>query len=58
MRSFGSAAFLTIITLTSVGYGDVIPCTRYGRFLMAVVALWGAFLLSLLVAVISNAFYI
>lgn len=53
-KSFGSAAFVTIITLTSVGYGDVVPSTKYGRFTMAVVALWGAFLMSLVVAVLSN----
>lgn len=40
--------------MTSVGYGDVVPSTKYGRATMAVVALWGAFLMSLVVAVLSN----
>ena len=44
--------------MTSVGYGDVVPSTKYGRATMAVVALWGVFLMSLIVAVLSNILFL
>lgn len=56
--TFGSSAFVVIITLTSVGYGDVVPSTRYGRFTVCLIALWGAFMMSLVVAVLSSALFL
>jgi voltage-gated potassium channel len=39
--SAGEAAYLTIITLTTVGYGDVVPQTGGGRLFTAVLLLSG-----------------
>ena len=39
--------------MTSVGYGDMYPCTVGGRLITVMCALIGAFILSLLVTVMA-----
>ena len=51
-----SALWFTIITMTSVGYGGIIASTQLGRFATLVSTVVGAFLLSLLVAIITEWF--
>ena len=48
--------WLTVITLTTVGYGDVCAKTIPGRLMTMMLALWGATLISLLVVVFSGIF--
>ena len=38
-----------IITLTSVGYGDLYPKTNVGRIIGLFLSIWGAVIISLLV---------
>ena len=42
--------------MTTVGYGDVTAVSPYGRIVSIINALWGAFIISLLVASINNIF--
>jgi hypothetical protein len=42
--------------MTTVGYGDVAAISPFGRIVSIVNALWGAFIISLLVASINNIF--
>jgi hypothetical protein len=56
LDSLYNAIWLTIITLTTVGYGDIAPSTPPGRFVAMIIALWGAFLISLLVVTVSSVF--
>ena len=44
------------ITLTTVGYGDLVPSTTPGQVVAILTALWGAFLISLLVTITQNIF--
>ena len=48
--------YLTTITLTTVGYGDVLPNTDGGNVICLITAVWGGFIASLLVLVVSNVF--
>lgn len=48
---FWSSVWLTIITITSVGYGDIYPHSWFGKMLGMVMAIGGAFIVSLLVSV-------
>jgi len=42
--------------MTTVGYGDLPPKTMPGKMVAMVVALWGAFLISLLMVTVTNVF--
>lgn len=42
--------------MTTVGYGDVSAVSHFGRMISIVNALWGAFIISLLVASIDKIF--
>ena len=50
--SFLNANYMVVITLTTVGYGDLSPGTPVGRILIMTVAVLGAFIIGLLVVVI------
>lgn len=45
-----------IITMTTVGYGDVTPRTVFGRLVAITAALWGTFLISLLILSVGEIF--
>ena len=47
---------MTIVTITSVGYGDYYPKTIPGKCVVMVMAIWGAVMLSFIVLFVSNAF--
>lgn len=51
-----SSMWMTIVTLTSVGYGVLFPSTIMGKLIVIILSLWGAFVLSISVAVIRNMF--
>ena len=52
--NFEEAIWLTIITMTTVGYGDVSAVTTFGRITTVVIALAGTILVALLVATMSE----
>ena len=43
-----------IITMTTVGYGDYFPKTLLGRIWTIACAIWGIFIVSCLVVVLTN----
>ena len=46
---YDNSVWLIIMTLTTVGYGDVHPHTELGRVVAVITAIWGAILISLIV---------
>lgn len=54
--SYGTAIWCVIITMTTVGYGDVYAVSPFGRIISIINALWGAFVISLLVSSIGRIF--
>jgi voltage-gated potassium channel len=56
---FGSvpaAAWWALTTLTTVGYGDVVPITPFGKLLGGVVMLLGVGMIALPVAIVATGF--
>ena len=49
----GQAIWLVVISMTTVGYGNMYPVTMPGRSIMLVAIIYGAFLLALLIEVIA-----
>lgn len=54
--SYLTAIWSVIITMTTVGYGDVFTVSPFGRLISIINALWGAFVISLLVSSIGRIF--
>ena len=54
--SIGRALWWSIITLTTVGYGDVVPVTAAGKVIAALVSLLGIGLIALPSGIIAGAF--
>lgn len=53
LYNYFNAIWLVIITVTSVGYGDIFPHTTPGKVIVMFVALYGAFLLSIIVLAVN-----
>jgi voltage-gated potassium channel len=56
---FGSipdAIWWSVITLTTVGYGDVVPITFFGKFIGIVTAISGVCTVALLTGIVANSF--
>lgn len=50
------AMWWSIITITTVGYGDVTPMSGYGKLIGALTALSGVFTVALLTGIVASAF--
>jgi len=49
IANFMNAIYLVLMTITTVGYGDLVPQTSAGKGIAVVASLWGSLLVSLLV---------
>ena len=52
LGSYFNSIWVTIITMTTVGYGDISPTSNIGRVVGVITALWGAIVTSLFVIVL------
>jgi hypothetical protein len=49
-------AWMTVVTMTTVGYGDYTPKTQLGRIIGALCVIWGVLIVSVMVVVLTRAF--
>ncbi len=55
-RSIPETMWWSLITLTTVGYGDVSPMTPVGKIIGAITAIMGVCVVALLTGIVANAF--
>jgi voltage-gated potassium channel len=55
-HSFGDGVWWAIVTLATVGYGDIVPTTPWGRLIGSVVIVVGVTFLSFLTATVTSLF--
>ena len=55
-NSYIASIWCVVITMTTVGYGDMYPVTLFGRIVGIIIALWGTFIISLLIIVATEIF--
>ena len=53
-KTYGDAAWLAVITVTTVGYGDVVPTNTAGRWVAALIALLGISLVPALTSLVTS----
>jgi len=53
-NSIWNALWCVVVTMTTIGYGDIYPITFFGRIVVLVACVWGIFMLSLFVVSLNN----
>jgi voltage-gated potassium channel len=54
--TFGDGAWWAIVTLATVGYGDIVPTTPVGRLVGSTLIIFGITFLSFLTAIVTSLF--
>ena len=54
LHSIMNSAWLVIVTMTTVGYGDIFPVTVLGRTVATMATIWAGVVLSLMFVGICN----
>ncbi len=57
MQTIFDAVYLVVITMTTVGYGDITPITREGKWLSMLLGAGGLFIFSMSIATVSAGFF-
>lgn len=53
-----NTAYFSIVTFTTVGYGDVVPVTTPGRLVTLLLMMWGVLFTAMPLAVVGNEFFV
>ena len=53
-NSYANSFWVTIVTMTTVGYGDFFPKSHAGRVVGIIISMWGVFFVSLFVVTLTN----
>jgi voltage-gated potassium channel len=56
LQNFGEALWWVMVSITTVGYGDIVPVTPFGRILAVFIIFTGVALFSMFTALVSSVF--
>ena len=56
INTFDDAVYFSLVTVTAVGFGDITPVTRYGRFVIMFIIMAGVLLIPVYLASLMRAF--
>ena len=54
--NYFQAIWVIVVTMTTVGFGDLVPYSFIGRCIIMVTSFWGAFIISLVIVSVSKIF--
>jgi len=54
--SYFQAIWVIVVSITTVGFGDLVPYSYMGRIIIMIAAFWGAFLISLMIVTLGQTF--
>jgi voltage-gated potassium channel len=54
MTAYSNMTWMTVITMTTIGFGDISPVTPLGRFVASLCVTWGVIIVAIMVAVLTN----
>lgn len=54
--NYFQAVWVIVITMTTVGFGDLVPFSYIGRIIIMITSFWGAFLISLVIVSVTKMF--
>jgi len=57
IKSLEDALWWCVATVTTVGYGDIVPVTRFGRYVAIVYMGFGISMITLFISTITSNFY-
>jgi len=57
INTYLDAAWWTVATVTTVGYGDIVPVTETGRIVALVYMIFGITILAVFLSVLGTSFY-
>lgn len=55
-EQFYSSIYAVVITMATVGFGDVVPVSHVGRFIIMITSIWGTFIFTLVIVAFSVVF--
>jgi hypothetical protein len=56
IENFGKAVYFTLVTITSLGYGDIVPTTTEGTFIVVLLVVSSAMYMAMPFGIIGHAF--
>ena len=56
LEQFLSCVWMIVITMGTVGFGDIVPATPVGRVLIMITSIWGTFVITLVLVAFGNVF--
>ena len=55
-EQFICAIWAVVITMATVGFGDVVPVSHVGRVIMMITSIWGTFIFTLVIVAFTAVF--